>query len=116
MGVRCPDAEIGDLLFDGPDEFGEIVQHNCNRPVRLYVYNARTEEVREVVITPDRHWGGDGCLGADVAHGYLHRLPTRCRGSDGVSVEPDRPAAPNAAVATGETPPPPPRHPPPPDT
>ena len=41
---------VGDLLFDGPDEFGEIVQHNCNRPVRLYVYNARTEEVREVMI------------------------------------------------------------------
>ena len=38
---------VGDLLFDGPDEFGEIVQHNCNRPVRLYVYNARTEEVRD---------------------------------------------------------------------
>lgn len=67
----------GDLLFDGPDEFGEIVAHNTSRPVRLYVYNARTEAVREVMITPDRNWGGDGCLGCGVGAGYLHQLPQR---------------------------------------
>ena len=93
---------VGDLLFDGPDEFGEIVQHNCNRPVRLYVYNARTEEVREVMITPDRHWGGDGCLGCGVGSGYLHQLPqSRTR------VIPFKPSP--AAKATGgdESPAPP---------
>ena len=36
---------VGDLLYDGPDEFGEIVSHNELRPVRLYVYSVRTEEV-----------------------------------------------------------------------
>ncbi len=68
---------IGDLLFDGPDEFGEIVRHNCNRPIRLYLYNTRSECVREVVITPMMKWGGDGCLGCGVGAGYLHSLPRR---------------------------------------
>ena len=36
---------VGDLLYDGPDEFGEIVAYNCGRPVRLYVYSSRTEAV-----------------------------------------------------------------------
>ena len=68
---------VGDLLYDGPDEFGEIVLHNERRPVRLYVYSVRTEEVREVLITPDRGWGGDGVLGCGVGAGYLHTLPPR---------------------------------------
>uniref|UniRef100_A0A7S4FC63 PDZ GRASP-type domain-containing protein n=1 Tax=Chrysotila carterae TaxID=13221 RepID=A0A7S4FC63_CHRCT len=70
---------VGDRLFDGPDEFGEIVQFNCNRPVRLFVYSARAEVVRELTITPDRDWGGDGCLGCGVGAGYLHSLPRKRR-------------------------------------
>ena len=65
------------VLFDGPDEFGEIVFHNEQRPVRLYVYSVRSENVREVIITPDSGWGGDGCLGCGVGAGYLHTLPPR---------------------------------------
>eukprot|EP00967_Tisochrysis_lutea_P093034 scaffold134385_cov40-Tisochrysis_lutea.AAC.3 len=45
--------------------------------MRLYVYNARTESMREVTITPDQAWGGDGCLGCGVGSGYLHLLPRR---------------------------------------
>ena len=67
---------VGDLLYDGPDEFGEIVLHNERRPVRLYVYSVRTEDVREVLITPNRQ-GGDGVLGCGVGSGYLHILPPR---------------------------------------
>lgn len=68
---------VGDLLYDGPDEFGEIVMHNEGRPLRLYVYSVQSEAVREVIITPDRGWGGDGCLGCGVGSGYLHTLPPR---------------------------------------
>lgn len=71
---------VGDLLYDGPDEFGEIVMHNEGRPLRLYVYSITTESVREVIITPDRGWGGDGSLGCDVGSGYLHTLPARRTG------------------------------------
>ena len=69
---------VGDLIFDGPDEFGEIVMHHEGRPVRLYVYSVRTEDIREVLITPNRLWGGDGCIGCGVGAGYLHALPPRC--------------------------------------
>ena len=68
---------VGDLLYDGPDEFGEIVMHNENRTVRLYVYSVRTESVRDVMITPTRTWGGDGYLGCGVGSGYLHAMPPR---------------------------------------
>ena len=68
---------VGDLLYDGPDEFGEIVHHNEGRPLRLYVYSVQTESVREVVIRPERGWGGDGCLGCSIGAGYLHTLPPR---------------------------------------
>jgi len=68
---------VGDLLYDGPDEFGEIVMHNENRSIRLYVYSVRTEIVRDVMITPTRSWGGEGYLGCGVGAGYLHALPPR---------------------------------------
>ena len=103
-------------VFSDADALLDECQLHLDAAIEVYGYNVDSDEVRVAVVVPTYQWGGDGCLGADVAHGYLHRLPTRCRGSDGVSVEPDRPAAPNAAVATGASPPPPPRHPPPPDT
>ena len=88
---------VGDLLYDGPDEFGEIVLHNERRPVRLYVYSVRTEDVREVLITPDRQWGGDGVLGCGVGSGYLHILPPRR--------DFHKPRAPPPAAATPQQPP-----------
>lgn len=51
------------------------LKSNLDRPVEFYVYNTETDEVRMVVIMPTEDWGGDGILGASVAHGYLHMLP-----------------------------------------
>jgi hypothetical protein len=34
---------------------------------------------------PTVTWGGSGCLGAEVGHGYLHTLPEHCRHSTGSS-------------------------------
>ena len=73
---------VGDLLFDGPDDFGEIILLNQGRPVRLFVYSALSQSVREVMITPNEHWGGEGCMGAGVGSGYLHTLPPRRRRRD----------------------------------
>ena len=36
-------------------------------------------QVRVAVVLPTNVWGGEGCLGAEVGHGYLHRLPQACR-------------------------------------
>ena len=63
------------------------------------MYNVDSDEVRVVAMLPTYSWGGGGWLGASVAHGYLHRLPARCRGTNGISVEPDRLVAPNARDA-----------------
>ena len=43
----------------------------------FYIYNMESEEVREVTITPNRNWGGQGLLGCDVSFGYLNKIPLR---------------------------------------
>lgn len=49
-------------------------------------YSAEEDRVRIVSIVPTERWGGEGVLGAEVGHGYLHRLPSACRGTTGASV------------------------------
>ena len=41
----------------------------------VLVFNSSTWRVREVRVRVRRGWGGKGSLGADVAHGWKHRLP-----------------------------------------
>ncbi len=36
-----------------------VEKHNM-RPLRLYVYNAVADKCREVTITPNTSWGGEG--------------------------------------------------------
>ncbi|KAI5989084.1 GRASP55/65 PDZ-like domain-containing protein [Pisolithus albus] len=33
--------------------------------------------LREVVLVPNRHWGGEGLLGCVFGFGYLHRIPSQ---------------------------------------
>lgn len=76
---------VGDLLFDGLNEFNDIIVHNVHRPVLLYVYNAATEAVREASIVPNDQWGGEGLLGCALGAGYLHSLPkSRLRANRGL--------------------------------
>ncbi|VDN17917.1 unnamed protein product [Gongylonema pulchrum] len=51
------------------------LQANEGKPIKLYVYNTESDSVREVTLTPNSAWGGDGCLGCDIGYGYLHRIP-----------------------------------------
>lgn len=46
-----------------------------NTEVSFYVYNSNSENVREVAITPNPSWGGDGSMGCDIGRGILHKLP-----------------------------------------
>ena len=49
--------------------------HNQKRPVPLLVFNLESDAVREAQVIPDFDWGGEGCLGCNVASGALHRIP-----------------------------------------
>lgn len=33
--------------------------------------------MREVLLTPNSAWGGEGSLGCGIGYGYLHRIPIK---------------------------------------
>ncbi|CAO1630608.1 unnamed protein product [Parajaminaea phylloscopi] len=63
----------GVLKHEG--DFYELVEAHEGRPLRLYVYNSDYDHTREVIIVPNREWGGEGLLGCGVGFGLLHRIP-----------------------------------------
>jgi len=62
------------VLHESEDLFTLIEAHEA-RPLKLYVYNTETDHCREVTITPNGAWGGEGSLGCGIGYGYLHRIP-----------------------------------------
>jgi C-terminal processing protease CtpA/Prc len=72
-------------VFKDTDILFEELKENIDKPVEFYVYNSETDVVRVVVILPNANWGGSGILGAHVAQGYLHVLPSKCLVSTGSS-------------------------------
>ncbi|XP_054978694.1 Golgi reassembly-stacking protein 2 [Sorex araneus] len=64
------------VMNESEDLFSLIETHEA-KPLKLYVYNTDTDNCREVIITPNSAWGGEGSLGCGIGYGYLHRIPTR---------------------------------------
>ncbi|KAJ8879682.1 hypothetical protein PR048_020290 [Dryococelus australis] len=64
------------VLHESEDLFTLIEAHE-GRPLKLYVYNTADDTCREVSITPNSQWGGEGSLGCGIGYGYLHRIPIR---------------------------------------
>ncbi|CAH1789153.1 unnamed protein product [Owenia fusiformis] len=62
------------ILHESEDLFTLIESHE-GKPLKLYVYNTDTDGCREVTITPNSSWGGEGSLGCGIGYGYLHRIP-----------------------------------------
>lgn len=62
-------------VLRGEGDFYEVVEAHVDRALRLYVYNADFDHTREVIIVPNREWGGEGLLGCGVGYGLLHRIP-----------------------------------------
>ncbi|KAF9114093.1 hypothetical protein BGX27_000146 [Mortierella sp. AM989] len=62
-------------IVRGEGDLYELVEEYIGECLPLHVYNAVTNQVREVIIVPSEEWGGDGLLGCDIGYGYLHRLP-----------------------------------------
>lgn len=52
------------------------------------MYNWQTDGCREIQITPDTEWGGEGSLGCDIGFGYLHRIPNVPYGEANGDVKP----------------------------
>ncbi|RWS15790.1 Golgi reassembly-stacking protein 2-like protein [Dinothrombium tinctorium] len=64
------------VLQESEDLFSLIEAHE-GKPLKLFVYNLLTDCCREVTITPNSNWGGEGSLGCGIGYGYLHRIPRR---------------------------------------
>ncbi len=72
----------------------------CNQtPVSLIVYSSTTGTTREVVLVPNKDWGGAGYLGGDIAFGASHLIPIRAKK---IPIEPVLPI-PAAVAETGTT-------------
>lgn len=66
-----------DTVMNESEDLFSLIESHEGKPLKLYVYNTDTDNCREVVITPNSAWGGDGSLGCGIGYGYLHRIPTR---------------------------------------
>lgn len=56
-------------------DFYEVVEAHIDKPLRVFVYSYDFDNIREVVLVPNRHWGGEGLLGCVFGFGLLHRIP-----------------------------------------
>lgn len=59
------------------EDFFTLIEAHEGRALKLYVYNVNNDTCREVNITPNHNWGGEGSLGCGIGYGYLHRIPIR---------------------------------------
>ncbi|KAA8580725.1 Golgi reassembly-stacking protein 1 [Etheostoma spectabile] len=66
-----------DQVLQDSEDFFSLIEANEGKPLKLLVYNTQTDNCREVVVTPNGAWGGEGSLGCGIGYGYLHRIPTR---------------------------------------
>ncbi|KAG8745325.1 hypothetical protein FRC10_008342 [Ceratobasidium sp. 414] len=62
-------------VLERESDFYELVEAHVDRPLRVYVYSHDFDNLREVVLVPNRMWGGQGLLGCGVGFGLLHRIP-----------------------------------------
>lgn len=69
-----------DTLVQEHEDLFALIESHDQTQLKLFVYNYVTDQTREVVITPNSAWGGQGLLGCDIGYGYLHRIPSRPAG------------------------------------
>ncbi|XP_026757921.1 Golgi reassembly-stacking protein 2 [Galleria mellonella] len=66
-----------DSIMHESEDFFTLIEAHEGRALKLYVYNVNDDTCREVQITPNHNWGGEGSLGCGIGYGYLHRIPIR---------------------------------------
>ncbi|KAF5360547.1 hypothetical protein D9756_004789 [Leucocoprinus leucothites] len=62
-------------VLSAENDFYDVVEAHVDKPLRVYVYSYDFDTLREVVLIPNRHWGGEGLLGCVFGFGLLHRIP-----------------------------------------
>lgn len=66
-----------DQVLQDSEDFFSLIEVHEGKPLKLLVYNIETNKCREVVVTPNGAWGGEGSLGCGIGYGYLHRIPAQ---------------------------------------
>ncbi|KAJ0022890.1 hypothetical protein NQD34_015024 [Periophthalmus magnuspinnatus] len=75
--IAFDDYIVGaDQVLQESEDFYSLIEASEGKPLKLLVYNKETGQCREVVVTPNGAWGGEGSLGCGIGYGYLHRIPT----------------------------------------
>ncbi|XP_012597620.1 Golgi reassembly-stacking protein 1 isoform X2 [Microcebus murinus] len=101
------DYVIGaDQLLQESEDFFSLIESHEGRPLKLMIYNTETDSCREVTLTPNAAWGGDGSLGCGIGYGYLHRIPTRSPSYHKKPPTAPPPSAPPPGAPPPATPPP----------
>ncbi|KAA0719167.1 Golgi reassembly-stacking protein 1 [Triplophysa tibetana] len=76
--IEHSDFIVGaDQVLQDSEDFFCLIESHEGKPLKLLVYNVETDKCREVVVTPNSAWGGEGSLGCGIGYGYLHRIPAR---------------------------------------
>ncbi|XP_069418016.1 Golgi reassembly-stacking protein 1 isoform X3 [Ovis canadensis] len=66
-----------DQVLQESEDFFSLIESHEGKPLKLMVYNSESDSCREVTVTPNAAWGGEGSLGCGIGYGYLHRIPTQ---------------------------------------
>ncbi|MGH0167235.1 UNVERIFIED_CONTAM: hypothetical protein FKN15_074183 [Acipenser sinensis] len=92
-GLRAhTDYIVGaDQVIQDSEDFFSLVESHEGKPLKLLVYNTETDLCREVVVTPNGAWGGEGSLRCGIGYGYLHRIPSLPVTPKTVEVKPPSP-------------------------
>ncbi|XP_042810240.1 Golgi reassembly-stacking protein 1 isoform X2 [Panthera leo] len=69
-----------DQILQESEDFFTLIESHEGKPLKLMVYNCESDSCREVTVTPNAAWGGEGSLGCGIGYGYLHRIPTQPSG------------------------------------
>uniref|UniRef100_A0A4W6D967 Golgi reassembly stacking protein 1 n=1 Tax=Lates calcarifer TaxID=8187 RepID=A0A4W6D967_LATCA len=49
-----------DQVLQDSEDFFSLIEANEGKPLKLLVYSTQTDQCREVVVTPNGAWGGEG--------------------------------------------------------
>ncbi|CAG5106353.1 Oidioi.mRNA.OKI2018_I69.chr1.g2805.t1.cds [Oikopleura dioica] len=99
------DYVIGaDSILSEQEDLFTLIESNEGKPLKLYVYNSETDASREVILTPNSGWGGDGSIGCGIGYGYLHRIPVEEIAAANQAPKPTPSVAVPAATTVGLTP------------